>query len=286
VTTFDTAGRYLRDLRWVIESPSLVSTTGRPGVADPAWSEDAEIDPQELLRFLEARSSRKVGYYFENLVHFWLQAVHGAAIVEHGRQIVEAGVTRGEIDFIFRRADGSLNHWETAVKFYLKTQPQEPRGSHLIGPDPSDNFALKHQRLFERQLMLSKKLPLRIDCRQGFMKGRIFYHPGDNTPATATGLNPQHLRGIWLRRAEIKLLDRPAIRYRILEKPFWLSPETGDADSLAFAVLQPQLAAVFANAHRPVLLAAIEEQQRGWRECERVIIVPDDWPATGDAPRA
>jgi len=244
------------------------------------WQPSTVINQPALQQLLEARQSRRVGYYFEALLHFWLREIQGVEVVEHTRQIIEDGVTKGEIDFIFRTAQQQLVHWEVAVKFYLKTQPPTLDGSHLIGPDPTDNFAAKHHRLFGRQLQLSQRLPLRVDLRQGLMKGRIFYHPSDTSPATAGQLlNPSHLRGTWLRQEEIDKLAHPQRRFCTLEKPFWLSDLQDCQTSLPFAEYARQLRQHFTRSAHPVLLAALECQDGQWNECQRIFVVPTHWPA-------
>ncbi len=272
--------RYAADLRWVIESPSLVRADGRSDVADPVWPQTDAVDPQALCDFLESRSTRRVGYYFENLLHFWLQKVQGAEVLEHGRQIVEDGVTRGEIDFLYRNAAQQVIHLEVAVKFYLKTPETKDDGSHLIGPDPADNFATKHSRLFGHQLSLSQRLSTRVHHRQGMMKGRIFYHPNDAAQAAdCPHINPAHLRGVWVRQHETERLAHAGRRYCILPKPFWLGEISTSEGTLSFRQLEEELRSHFAGKGHPVLLAALQRDEDGaYRECQRAFVVPTHWP--------
>jgi len=271
----------LRDLEWAITSPGLIDPKGRDEVADPAWPDERTVDESEFRNFLSQYSSHRVGYYFESLIHFWLQHIRGVEILEQGKQIIEEGITKGEIDFVFRDESGRTVHWEVAVKFYLKTRPISPDGSHLIGPNATDNFAKKNKRLFGRQLELSRRLPQSIELRQGLVKGRIFYHPDDPDPGTEpASLNPQHLRGTWIRASEMNHLDHPDVSYRTLQKPHWLAPETG-TDALPFEQFRPVLERHFASSPHPIHLAAFETKDEPGRERERIFVVPDHWPKTG-----
>ncbi len=273
------ASNSLRDLKWVIASPSLLDPEARNNIANPIWNPKIAIDGEELARFIEQQSSHRVGYYFENLIHYWLKKIRKVEIIEQGKQIIEEGITKGEIDFLFRDEEGKTVHWEVAVKFYLQSLPSNEDGSHLIGPNAADNYARKHQRLFGRQLELSRKLPLEIDLRQGLVKGRIFYHPDDPQPATEPGtLNPAHLRGKWIHASEIEHLDIPGQHYRILKKPNWLGNETGDSSDLPYSEFQETLETHFNSSPHPLLIIALKEGDTGWIESERIFIVPDHWP--------
>jgi len=273
------SSRFLRDLEWVIASPSLLDTESSEDVANPVWCPDLEIDAEKLDRFMEQQSSHRVGYYFESLIHYWLKEIRKVEVIEQGKQIIEEGITKGEIDFLFRDEEGKIVHWEVAVKFYLQSLPSNTDGSHLIGPNSSDNYARKHKRLFGRQLELSRKLPSEIDLRQGLVKGRIFYHPDDPQPAEEPRtLNPGHLRGMWICASEIARLDDPDFRYRILKKPNWLGEETGIPSDLPFQEFKKELSSHFQNSPHPLLIISLKEVEEDWRENERTFIVPDHWP--------
>ena len=260
--------RWLRDLEWAVTSPFLMES--------PLPLEPFDVGEIELpsTRF----NGHRVGYYFESLIEFWLEHVRGVDMIAKGHQVIENGRTLGELDFVFRDTDGQVHHWEVAVKFYLYSSVDNLHGSHFIGPNAGDTFERKRHRLIDHQLPLSRSVFPEIDQRSAFAKGRIFYHPNGTAPETlAEGLAPDHLRAIWLRHSELKLLESPDTAYRILQKPHWLTNESG-ADLLSFGELNKRLRDHFSEQNHPVLLATMRAQESAWSECSRVFVVSDRWP--------
>ena len=188
----------IRDLEWVLKSPSLL--TACPTLPESFASQNLAEAQDELHTFLAESSGKneyRVGRYFERLVLFYLKHIRKVEIVANGLQLQEAGRTVGELDFVFRDEVGQLQHWETAVKFYLHFSGSSKCGSHFIGPDSRDNFEKKRQRLFEHQLPLSARRFPDIAEWHAFVKGRIFYHPEHLPPQTIPDLlSPGHLRGL------------------------------------------------------------------------------------------
>ena len=274
----------LRDLKWVVNSPSLL--VDPPG-AEPQVMElpgnHVEVDGDRLIEFLESRQSHRVGRYFEALVHFWLDAVCGYEIVAAGQQVRNGKQTIGELDFVYRDDSRRLVHLEIAVKFYLHQPFRSVQGSHLIGPNSADTFERKTSKLFEKQLPLSRQVYKDITHRLALVKGRIFYHP--EWPALKeppTRLSPSHLEGEWLAEAELDLLapEEDSNRFRVLKKPLWLS-SVGWPDSeldLEFEELKEALIRQFEVRPRPVLVSEFQSELGGVREVRRVFVVPDTWP--------
>lgn len=282
--------RALQDLHWAITSPSLL-------VDDPPLSgelrmaiesfDPSSIDQTALAAFLSAAPSRRVGRYFERLILYWLSHVCGFRIVAHGYQVIDNGRTIGELDFLFRDTAGQLHHWETAVKFYLQAPIRQSHGDRLLGPNPADSFEKKRTRLYQHQLPLSRRVFDEPVCRHAFVKGRIFYpshpNPERHFDSRPSGLSSAHLRGIWIRAAQLDWFQcQPASnRYKLLVKPHWLAPErvpASSADCLTAAAMRRLLDEHFEQHSQARLCSVLRPQGEHYEENERLFIVNNDWP--------
>lgn len=267
-----TATQAINDLVWTLSSPSLV-------VDDLAVSqimlEPGLVKGGDLLDFLAARPVRRVGRYFENLLAFWLEYVRGVEMIGQGIQIRDGKKTVGELDFLFRDEDGLLNHWEAAVKFFLYLPNNI--GSNFPGPNASDNFELKTDKLFTQQLTVSETHYPDIEIRRAFVRGQIFYHPSIGQPdSLPERLAPDHLRGHWIRHSQLDWLeDLGRTTGHIAHKPFWFTP-LADSEPLRMTELRKELKHHFAVASHPVMVCVLN--QTGDSEVDRVFVVPDTWP--------
>ena len=97
------SAQFLADLEWALRSPSLLSdsTLELPPV-------DLSKCADGLAAFMKNQSSHMVGKYFERLVDFYLREIRGVEMLAAGRQIKRDGQTVGELDFVFRDAEGTL----------------------------------------------------------------------------------------------------------------------------------------------------------------------------------
>ena len=269
--------RELRDLTWAINSQSLL-------VESPLVQFDpSHVDPEHLRRFLEEEPSRRVGRYFERLVLYWLTHVREVEVIASSLQIRDGKRTLGEIDLVFRDECGRVTHWEIAVKFYLYLSSRTFSGSHYIGPNAGDTFERKMERLFDHQLPRSIKHFPEVEVRQPFVKGRMFYHVSEEHPVDLPDRHaPAHARCNWIRASELELLDLiEDARYRVLEKPHWLSGEEADMKDeglLSYGEQREQLVRHFAVSERPVLLGQLKGTGECFGECERFFVVADGWP--------
>lgn len=282
---------WLRDLHWVMSSPFLMNPGGLESEA-LSTVDSGEASKIENLEY-EAESGkytgRRVGYYFESLVNHWLKEIRQVEVLAHGKQIVQHGKTLGELDFVFRDENGVLTHWEVAAKFYLYSSDCEVLGSHYIGPNAGDTFELKRDKIFTKQLPLSEKLFPECEVRQAFVKGRIFYYLGQAELSQAhtlpAGMMPNHLRSIWLRHSELPWLQSAMatkkVSYHLMAKPHWLSAcwlSSGDPSLWNFQTMKEHLQDHFSQQDQPLLISVLSQHGDGWKECERVFVVADDWP--------
>lgn len=253
--------------------------------------EPSDIDREHLRDYLFKHHDQTVGRYFERLIAYWIGTLCGFEIVAHGQQVLEGQRTAGEIDLLFHDATGRLNHWELACKFYLRFDSGEPT-TQYIGPNSRDTLQKKARRLFEHQLPLGLRYAPDIEVQEAFVKGRIFTHwqsaespsPNDaNDPLLAVN----HLKGKWLwtrELAECLHVHRHSTgtsRFRILQKPFWLSEEIAQAlepDILSVHETEQTIEHHFHCNGKPVLISGFSGDPTNVVEIDRWFIVPDHWP--------
>jgi len=251
------------DLLWAVNSPSLfVDEEERLGLVDPV---DVVVE-----------RNGKVGHYFESLIECWLERIRGCEIIAHRQQVIEAGKTLGELDFVFRDEEGRLNHWETAVKFYLCDPENRVDGSCFIGPNTADTLERKYRRLTEHQLPLSERLHPGVTIRRAFVKGRIYRNPFHQETDSVAVLNPQHLRGRWLRLGQLDWLDEieqgGPCGYRVLAKPYWL--HSAPFEAVDVNNLRAGLRSHFEGSKKSIHVGISRDDL----EIERLFVVADEWP--------
>lgn len=283
----------VRDLHWLITSPELINL---PPALSSAWLFDRQVldslhhldrHPSLVQREIRHQSQYRLGLYFEDLVRIYLKYFVQPVELKSNIQVFHDKTTVGEYDFLLALKDGSKIHLETAVKFYLCTNPDGPDSYRdFIGPNRKDCLANKWQRLLEHQLSLSATAPgmhqassmgLQPDQSNLLLKGYLFY-PFECWQAASSipSLNPAHGRGWWLPVSRAAELAHHPYRYAILMKPFWLSSAV-----LKWHATQDLsgLSEDLRRATVPLLIAQLSYHQCDglWHEVSRGFIVPDDW---------
>ncbi len=285
----------VRDLAWVIGSPPLLDarfSAYQGKVAGNVFCQQAlaacsenllalDHNPAPLLQFITQQPTRRLGYYFETLVEYWLRQASGIELLAHNLPVRDAQRTIGEFDFLFRQ-QGIVIHWETAIKFYLQAAPGEQQ--HVfVGPGGYDRLDLKVDRIFQHQLQLSNAEAnhQHVDAAQAFVKGMLFY-PIDSQLTNAAGVAIDHLRGWWLRHCNNALKQfSPASRWIVLSRLRWLSPALLSHDA---AVMKPEevtamLDLHFSKMNIALLLAEVQQDAAGyWQEVSRGFVVSAEWP--------
>lgn len=298
----------VRDLAWVLASPPLLAppADGTQWL-DAAWGEEAfaasrdwltalDRDPAPLQQALARRAGR-LGSYFESLLDAWL-AWPGNPLYRrlyHGLPVRLGKLTLGEFDFLVEeRANGEIQHWEVAVKFYLGIAPGG-HAAHWVGPGLHDRLDIKLDRLRQHQLPLAQLPeargllaalqlpPPRPVC---LLRGRLFYPAAaalaDWSPADAA---PGHLRGWWMPAATfLQHFADPAIDWIHLPRAHWLAPVDLDHDSDLVRIGDPQPAATLVEAWQASAdnrAAAVIGLAQG-REVTRGFLTPDPWPRMPD----
>ena len=246
--------RLVRDLSWVISSPSLISGTFKK----VKWWDDKqclsefhaclpalkELDnnPSPLVSHIAALKTKGLGHRFEALVYFWLKISPNYNLLANNIQIIIEGQTYGEIDFIIEEVQSKhIIHLEVAVKFYLGSAPyNDPY--RWFGTNLSDQLGKKVEHLKIKQTQLSlrhetflKRMGYTIDERHCFLKGRLFYPISSN--CSAEGTNKNHLRGRW---AKDNTNDSNQL-YFALKKENWLANLKHDDIEESFLITKPKV---------------------------------------------
>ena len=273
-----------RDLLWLAGGPDLMELTP-PCPLVP-------LSPEPVVAQREssgAPSTHRVGAYVERLVRCWLELTPGVSAIGQGILLSEGKRTMGELDFLFTH-QGRRHHLEVALKFYLHhPRPGGPSSadvSHFPGPNATDNFEKKRDRLLTHQLPLGRDAFPEIEASHALVKGIVFYRPDEEPPALLpAAMNPAHRRGIWIRADEIsRLVEEPWARNSrglIMTKPRWLSGWSADGaeSGIPIAELTDTLRLHFADPRttdRPVPLSLAHEGAT--QESTRVFVVPAHWP--------
>lgn len=287
------------DLIWAAESRSLIkhdSTTPLLSAVEQERLIRGDY-AEDFHRFLARRSAtmnHKVGLYFEVLVEFLLTNVIKGRMIHCGQQVIENGRTVGEVDFIFEH-DSQIWHLEAAVKFYLFDSEACSIRDRLVGPNSSDSFESKMERMFDVQLPLSQTYFPEVTKRLAFVKGVIFYphhlfSPGMSSRSVVIDhldlpdrLNGWHQKGVWCRASDCHsfLQQRKTDQYVLRRKPSWLSDLCRPLDStdlFSGSQMTTYLGQHFRNSKRPLMLSALSKVEGCFQEVDRVFVVDDTWP--------
>jgi hypothetical protein len=272
------AEQLLADLVWVVNSPSLIVSSRE---THPIAETDVDLD--RLVNFFDDQLPRRVGFYFERLVLFWLIHVRRVEMVAHGKPIRDGSLTLGELDFLFRDEVGRLTHLEVAVKFYLHYAESLIAGSHFVGPNVKDTFERKMKRMFDHQLQLGRKHVEGVEIQEPMVKGRIFYSTFDSPSGEPPALlSPDHLRARWVTHHEFDAISlSDSFRYRVLLKPFWLSADQTAQHDWGLMTKQ-QINDYYNDSNKKnrasVLISQLIKSEGGWTETKRFFVMANDWP--------
>ena len=308
--TVDVRHPAVRDLCWVMSSPSLLAPA--PSVVsddycqsviagNEGWLRQLDIHPESLLRWLAQNRFSRLGYYFEHLVEFWLQQRIAPDRIESHLRVFREKRVLGEYDFIFQPSDSdTVYHWETVVKFYLRYQ-DEDGVCHWYGPNANDTLDKKLSRLMSHQLKLSELPEARALLHskgysnirsRAFFKGYLFYPSGSNWSEPGlvhSATAPGHLKGWWTTINELHIPGTDiGHRYMLLPRMQWLASkiitETQERQAVDRLLLDARqlreaLLGHFDRSRRPLLVAALGQGEHGsWREKSRGFVVSRFWP--------
>lgn len=294
----------LRDLIWVVLSPSLLSPlAGWPAAFDAALNSQSRqrlehTDPRALDNHLSQRETRFLGSYFEALWEFFFVHEPRFEIVARNLQIRDANRTLGELDFVIfdRHTDRHL-HLELAIKFYLGLREVNgypyTDGRHLwVGPQARDRLDIKLARTLEHQLTLSEHPLTQARLRelgvsavepQFLFKGCLF-QPDPALPLPDYVLDAdQHAR--WFKLADLvehlnDSFTHDAHPWYLLQKRHWPAPPYLDnlSNPLGARELGTQLQTVIGQTNRPYMIVQTDYGTPVPQILRRYFVTPDGWP--------
>lgn len=313
---YDFKNPVVRDLAWVMLSPSLVKQLNSPVSdfisdsycervyhASYQWLCELDSNPRPLNEFLSQRKSSRLGYYFEDLVAYWLKFKLCDGYFAAHVKVSASNRDLGEFDFLFFE-NNSCQHWETAVKFYLCWGDKEGKVT-WYGPNANDTLEKKLNKLLSHQVRLSD-LPesekalsdIGIDATKIsahiFLKGYLFYPLGQMSPSVGSNvggcsISSTHLKGWWstVDKFNTRILasfSDKSLRWQQLPKRKWLAPRIYDSEEgekllkSDFELMQ-SLREHFRVSRESVLVAGYSTNSRGqWQEQTRGFVVNQSWP--------
>ncbi len=252
------------------------------------------MTPLALLEHLSLRSTYRLGVYFEQLWHFFLQQDPDTELIAHNLPVVDEGRTLGEFDCLYySHRRGCHVHLELAVKYFLgkqrATNHHDPVGyaHEWLGPDNRDRLDTKMHQLLQRQIKLSehptaerKLYELGIDklAKEIAFKGYLF-QPTSAVPPPPPGYNHDCRLGLWMTRGQLRshCNSLNSENYLILTKMKWLCSAHVDhpEDALNMEQLQTQVIRHFDYDTYPLLVTSLG---KNGAETSRFFVTPELWP--------
>lgn len=303
---FSLQDKVVRDLAFSIFSPSIINDwpAGQlKRVLDDSfdknlqsiWSWLRQLDqhPELLHQWIQARFSRRLGLYFENLLSFWFNANPNVTVIEEHLQIYKDKQTIGELDIVFEQ-DNTIIHWELAVKFYLKQLNQHDMTDY-IGPGGRDRLDIKLNHFAKDQLPLVTSheaqavLPQQNIQSYAFMKGYLFHHIYEQDAPLASPISAHHCRGYWARFDEWQSMEIDGLaRWLVIPRLEWLSPLMVAADKAAslmtFDGLNAWLFEHFSlHSSSQLVVRLLQNADNQWLETTRYFVVDEAWPNRQEA---
>lgn len=307
----------VRDLAWACFDPPLVDTgiLSAGKVSNCAllmtpererWLEQLDTDPKPLKDHVAKLRSHRLGIYFENLWHFFLQHDPAVDMIAHNLPIRSEGRTIGEFDCIyFCHHRSRYIHLELAVKFFLgvATTSENPaytesaQSSELNqwwGPECQDRLDLKVRHLLDRQINLSDHSAAKLSLaelgiesldKEVEIKGYLF-QSRDNPIRPPEGYSGESIPGQWVHLKNLgeHCHELGTMYFKHLPKFQWLSPtvEIDTASTLSSSELEQLMLRHFESESRPQLVSALDETGV---ECCRFFVVGNVWPlGNGERP--
>jgi hypothetical protein len=203
---------------------------------DQCWPNEPWFQGWKLASITTPKLTEyKLGLRFEAIVAHWIDLEPSLNLLAKNLVVHDGKRTIGEFDLIVDN-NGTVEHWELAVKFYLGIS-DVLNLANWHGPDPSDTLARKINRMASHQLRLSqhpagqKLLQLNgwdVRRARSLVKGRLF-HPYQSFRLQQflmpPNVNPGHEKGWWLTDTDFALApELKSARFVILERSNWLAP--------------------------------------------------------------
>ena len=290
-----------RDLAWLIASPSLLAPSKEvPTVSSQEWwslfkeafdwIKQEDQNPQRLQTFIDTPRQFKLGLYAEDLMLYYLRYGSPFEVLAHDLQVFNKKRSIGAFDFILKNPNGSIEHWEMAIKYYLQYKPST-KWIDFVGPAGKDTLQRKMDKMLKRQMLLGhtqdakhtlaqKNIPL-PQTQKVISVGRLFGAWGRDFTLPLSG-DPQQPTGLWIYKKDLMQLlqEKERSRWCIRIHPNWLSPLFGAQAKGALS--SKELSAFVIHLSHHIMLSELQKDDWGWKETQRWIVVPDYWKRIPD----
>lgn len=236
----------------------------------------------QLNGWLGKHPSKRLGTYFEQLIHYYLERCEQVQDVTRGVALRDNKQTLGELDFVYQlRQHNSYTHLEVAIKFYL-AMGDPLNADNWLGLNPTDTLGNKVNRLLTHQLPVAstqtaaavlQRLAIYIEHSEALIKGRLFYPWADfeqfnfNYPE---GIAAEHLKGWWSRLSELHQVQDEQNQLYPLAKNYWMAKLSEHDLNRIQPLAQDRFELIY-----PLMVARVNRQGR---ELDRGVIIPDHWP--------
>jgi len=278
--------KLINDLRWAISSPSLLDNTPYDSkyLLSSDWGESQISDnlqllttedksPQRIQQYFSNKNGFRLGYYFEDLVAYWLEISPRYQLICKNLIVSGEKITLGELDFIIQDLyENKTIHLEVAVKFYLGTTHNKDK--YWFGSNLRDRLDLKLDKLFNKQITFSDSTKVKellasknitIDEHAILLKGRLYDH--------SSNISQQPC---WINASEFCKIKDESLWIK-LNKTHWLAEQNNiEYNFLPSAVLNKNELNAYLSSEaftQPVCMAKINNGS----ETNRIFITPDTW---------
>lgn len=259
------------------------------------WLEQLDRDASALLSHLEQRPTHRLGIYFEQLWHFFLQEDPETELIAHNLPVHDTDRTIGEFDCLYycRQRERHV-HLELAVKYFLslpaaRATNAAATASDWVGPDNRDRLDLKLEQLLERQILLGdhpvsqqalRERGIATLSKEIALKGYLFQPlvTSERSP-TPPGYNSDCKLSHWVRYDQLQshCNSLASDTYSLLPKMQWLCPAHGDNLTVKMTQQKIELLAAhhFQHDNYPIMIAALD---KSGSEASRFFVTPQTWP--------
>lgn len=230
--------KIVADLHWALSSEVLL---GGPQMLSTAAVKDwlaTDIDllhqlnenPKPLQDFVSQSNRKKLGFYFENLLHFYFIHSTRFELIHANQQVKNEHKTIGEFDFlVLDYVTNELLHLEVALKFYMN-YTLNVANEFWVGPTGNDTLAIKLNHLYSKQLLIfqaKESLEYIQEFKQpvksrALLKGYFLVHPNLNAHLFPANSNRFFGKLNWLYLHEIDEFLPKEFTYHILVKLEWM----------------------------------------------------------------
>lgn len=192
------------------------------------------FEPNSQTEIPEITKRLRLGKMVERFFSAIVNSNSRFRILAENLQIIEGGITLGEIDFIIEDLQNQeIIHIELVHKFYLFNPDNESiETRHFVGPNLNDSLEKKLSKLKDKQFPIvldpfCQKLLLESGIIGDGLKqkllftGSLYIHFREQRPIKL--LNKDCIVGVWMNLKELKEIHEDENQYQIPNKTDWLS---------------------------------------------------------------